>query len=196
MTALEGGNRITFDDPRQQIHILAPEYEEVNQHNCVNVTSEVNDGLLLLFPSWLVHSVPRNNSGQRRISISYNINFTDFTGRISPPKWQADIDTHAATGGDCAGWTHRMSDARPLIFCGSGWGTWIRTRTDGSESAVLPLNYPPAGNGGQPPLRKACNIFFLKISFKGKLTADRPRAPIFAGPRGGDLPLRCGPKFQ
>ena len=53
--------------------------------------------MLLLFPSWLVHSVPGSASNERRISISFNINFTDFTGQVSPPRWEANVPTHPRT---------------------------------------------------------------------------------------------------
>jgi len=92
-----GGHQITFHDPRHQIHILAPALEQTNIHNCVTVNSEVEEGMLLLFPSWLIHSVPVNTSNERRISISFNINFTDFTGRVSPPTWESDLPTHPKT---------------------------------------------------------------------------------------------------
>jgi uncharacterized protein (TIGR02466 family) len=89
-----GGHRITFSDPRHQIHILAPPVEQINVHNSDYANLEVEEGMLVLFPSWLVHAVPINTGDERRISISFNINFTDFTGRVSPPTWEADLPTH------------------------------------------------------------------------------------------------------
>lgn len=93
-----GANRITFHDPRHQIHILAPDVKEMNVHNSDYVNIEVEEGMLLLFPSWLIHSVPANASDRRRISISFNINFTEFTARLSPPSWEPDLPTHPKTG--------------------------------------------------------------------------------------------------
>lgn len=89
-----GANRITFHDPRHQIHILIPAVNQMNVHNSDYVNFEVEEGMLLLFPSWLVHSVPANASEERRISISFNINFTNFTARMSPPTWEPDLPTH------------------------------------------------------------------------------------------------------
>ncbi len=89
-----GGHRITFYDPRIQIHIITPDVERLNVHNANNVNIEVREGMLLLFPAWLVHSVPVNSANERRISISFNINFTDFTGRLSPPTWEPNLPTH------------------------------------------------------------------------------------------------------
>ncbi len=94
VTVPRGGHRITFWDPRHQIHILAPPVEQFNVHNSDFANLEVNEGMLLLFPAWLVHSVPVNDGNERRISISFNINITDFTGRVSPPTWEPDLPTH------------------------------------------------------------------------------------------------------
>ncbi|MEE8334723.1 MAG: TIGR02466 family protein, partial [Alphaproteobacteria bacterium] len=94
VTVPRGGHRITFYDPRPQIHILAPAVEQVNIHNGDFVNFEAGEGMLLLFPAWLVHSVPVNTGKENRISISFNINFTDFTGRISPPSWAPNLPTH------------------------------------------------------------------------------------------------------
>lgn len=89
----QGGNKITFWDPRHQIHILAPPVEEHNVYNSDYANLQVQEGMLLLFPAWLVHSVPVNTGPETRISVSFNINFTDFTEVISPPTWQADLPT-------------------------------------------------------------------------------------------------------
>ena len=97
VTVPPGGRWITFFDPRYQHCILAPEVEQSNAHNAEHVNFEVEEGMLLLFPAWLVHSVPGSASNERRISISFNINFTDFTGRVSPPTWESDLPTHPKT---------------------------------------------------------------------------------------------------
>ena len=34
------------------------------------------------------HSVPANASGQERVSIAFNLMYTDFTRRYSRPKWE------------------------------------------------------------------------------------------------------------
>ena len=89
-----GGHRVTFWDPRHQIRILAPPIREPNVHNSDHATLQVEEGMLVLFPSWLVHSVPVNEGEESRISISFNINFTNFADQISPPKWQPDLPSH------------------------------------------------------------------------------------------------------
>ena len=40
-------------------------------------THEPTVGKIMLFPSWLRHGVQTNTSGNTRISLSFNINFTD-----------------------------------------------------------------------------------------------------------------------
>ena len=94
VTVPPGGHQITFHDPRIQHYILTPAVEQSNTHNSEHVFFEVEEGLLLLFPAWLVHSVPASTSNERRIRISFNINFTDFSGRVSPPMWEANVPTH------------------------------------------------------------------------------------------------------
>ena len=94
VTVPQGGNQINFHDPRYQSYILASPVEQSNIHNAEYAEIEVEEGSLLLFPSWLVHSVPANNSNERRISISFNINFTNFTELLSAPSWEFDLPTH------------------------------------------------------------------------------------------------------
>ena len=65
-----------------------------NAHNSDYANLEVEEGMLVLFPAWLVHSVPVNEGNEPRISISFNINFTGFTERLSPPKWEPNLPTH------------------------------------------------------------------------------------------------------
>ncbi len=94
VTVPRGGHRITFHDPRVQPRIVVPAVKERNVHNANYVNFEAKEGMLLLFPAWLVHSVPVNTANERRISISFNINFTDFTRQISPASWEPNLSTH------------------------------------------------------------------------------------------------------
>lgn len=41
----------------------------------------------MIFPAWLVHSVPMNTSDEFRISISFNVMFSDFAKTVAKPKW-------------------------------------------------------------------------------------------------------------
>ena len=89
-----GGDRITFHDPRTQPFIMAPEARKANVYNSKTVYLEVREGVLILFPAWLVHSVPENASNDLRISIAFNVNFSNFTEQISPPRWEPALRTH------------------------------------------------------------------------------------------------------
>jgi len=40
-----------------------------------------------MFPSYLEHSVDSNMSTEERISISFNIMFSSFAGKLSKPLW-------------------------------------------------------------------------------------------------------------
>jgi uncharacterized protein (TIGR02466 family) len=94
VTVPPGDHQITFYDPRVQHYILTPAVEKSNAHNSEHVFFEVEEGLLLVFPAWLVHSVPASDSNARRTSISFNINFKDFGARVSPPMWEPNVPTH------------------------------------------------------------------------------------------------------
>ena len=82
-----GADTISFHDPRVQIEQIAPRVGERNAFNSNACHVPVRAGQLVMFPSWLAHSVPENTSDMLRISISFNIMFTDFTGVISRPRW-------------------------------------------------------------------------------------------------------------
>ena len=75
---------IQFYDPRPQTRILIPEIKEDNKYNSTAwfYPSVVNR--LLMFPSWLEHDVPINNTQEDRISISWNVM---FKGQVGVPKY-------------------------------------------------------------------------------------------------------------
>lgn len=62
-----------------KIHLLSPlndmfhvNYLEHNQNNTRDISCESKPGMLLIFPSYLPHSVARYDSEDLRISLSYN----------------------------------------------------------------------------------------------------------------------------
>lgn len=87
----EGGNRIEFADPRPQAHFLMPQVKLNNGYNSGKTMITIQPGVIVLFPSWLRHSVPANHSQEERISIAFNLMFTDFTETISLPKWKGRV---------------------------------------------------------------------------------------------------------
>ena len=47
----------------------------------------MEEGTLLIFPSWLVHSVDPNRSNALRISVSFNTMFSSYAETMSGPLW-------------------------------------------------------------------------------------------------------------
>ena len=72
-----GANTINFHDPRNQTGIIRPPVVELTAENTDQVVVSVKDGTLLVFPSYLQHSVDANRSDQERVSVSFNIMFSD-----------------------------------------------------------------------------------------------------------------------
>ena len=63
----EKGSRIIFEDPLK-----------VRKHECMSLSGyeiNVQEGMFILFPSWLEHKVPVNNDENKRIVISFNVNY-------------------------------------------------------------------------------------------------------------------------
>jgi uncharacterized protein (TIGR02466 family) len=82
-----GADTINFHDPRNQTGILRPPVVELTAENTDQVVVRVKNGTLLVFPSFLSHSVEANRSEEERISISSNVMFSAFTENLSKPLW-------------------------------------------------------------------------------------------------------------
>ncbi|AXK39900.1 2OG-Fe(II) oxygenase family protein [Crenobacter cavernae] len=82
-----GADTINFHDPRNQTGIIRPPVVELTAENTDQVVVKVQDGTLLIFPSYLQHSVDANTSAGERISVSFNIMFSAFTENLSKPLW-------------------------------------------------------------------------------------------------------------
>lgn len=82
-----GADTINFHDPRSQTGIIRPPVTELTRENTDQVVVTVSDGTLLLFPSYLEHSVEPNRSDDHRISVSFNVMFSSFTEHLSKPLW-------------------------------------------------------------------------------------------------------------
>ncbi len=82
-----GADTINFHDPRAQSAIIRPPVVELTAENTDQVVVNVGNGSLLMFPSYLQHSVDTNRSEKERISISFNIMLSDFTENVSRPQW-------------------------------------------------------------------------------------------------------------
>ena len=82
-----GTDTINFHDPRNQTGIIRPPVVELTADNIDQVVGRVKNGTLLIFPSYLQHSVDANMSEDERISISFNLMFSSFTEKLSKPLW-------------------------------------------------------------------------------------------------------------
>ena len=72
---------ITFVDPRPQSGVIQPQSKEYNVFNSSQYYYPARVNTTILFPSWLQHYVPVNNSNDNRISISFNIMLKGQVGR-------------------------------------------------------------------------------------------------------------------
>ena len=82
-----GADTVNFHDPRAQTSIIRPPVTELTADNTDQVVMKVDSGTLLVFPSYLQHSVESNSSDKERISISFNIMFSSFTENLCKPLW-------------------------------------------------------------------------------------------------------------
>ena len=87
----EGANTISFNDPRPQTNITSLVTSEITDENAGQIHVTTREGLLVLFPSWLQHQVPRNKGRRARISIAFNLMFSQFGETMSQPKWEGNI---------------------------------------------------------------------------------------------------------
>ena len=82
-----GADTINFHDPRHQASVIRPPVVELTAENTDQVVVKVANGTLLIFPSYLEHSVAATAGDEERISISFNVMFSSFTQNLSKPLW-------------------------------------------------------------------------------------------------------------
>ena len=82
-----GADRIRFVDPRKQTLLITPRFAERASTNSYEAFINVPEGRMVMFPAWLAHSVPHNVSGHERVSIAFNVMFSDFTRTVAKPLW-------------------------------------------------------------------------------------------------------------
>lgn len=83
----EGADCINFHDPRAQSYVIRPPVTALTAENTDQVVVKVENGLLLLFPAYLQHSVDANASAAERVSLSFNLMFSGFTENLAKPLW-------------------------------------------------------------------------------------------------------------
>ena len=84
----EGAGSIEFLDPRVQAAVHMPPVKALNKFNGNTITLPVKPGRLVLFPAWLSHSVPANPTKEERVSISFNIMFSNFAETMGRTLWK------------------------------------------------------------------------------------------------------------
>lgn len=82
-----GADTINFHDPRVQTGIIRPPVTGLTAENTDQVVVRVSNGTLLMFPAYLQHSVDANASDQERVSVSFNVMFSEFTENLARPLW-------------------------------------------------------------------------------------------------------------
>ena len=82
-----GANTVNFHDPRPQSAVIRPPVKALTAQNTDQVVVNVSNGTMLMFPAYLPHSVSRNDSESPRISVSFNVMFSEFTENLSKPLW-------------------------------------------------------------------------------------------------------------
>lgn len=82
-----GADTISFHDPRRQAAVIRPPVTRLTAQNTDQVVVEVANGTLLMFPSYLEHSVDPTRCAEERISISFNLMFAAFGENLSAPLW-------------------------------------------------------------------------------------------------------------
>jgi uncharacterized protein (TIGR02466 family) len=88
---MEGADSIFFSDPRPQAIVVRPPFGKDNAYTGNEVSMEAKEGRLIIFPAWLSHGVPPNRGNRDRISISFNIMFSDYTAEMSKPLWSPSL---------------------------------------------------------------------------------------------------------
>jgi uncharacterized protein (TIGR02466 family) len=85
----ENSPTIQFLDPRGQTSVITPHQKELTKYNSPRYFYPGMINRMILFPSWLQHYVPVNESGQDRISIAFNMMLKGLVGK--PENFQSNI---------------------------------------------------------------------------------------------------------
>ncbi len=82
-----GADTINFHDPRKQTAVIRPPVTKLTAENTDQVVVRVTAGSLLMFPSFVEHSVDANPSEEERVSVSFNVMLSSFTEKLAKPLW-------------------------------------------------------------------------------------------------------------
>jgi len=79
----------TFCDPRPAVQVLEPDYKKPTLFNTSRYTVPFHPGNVLIFPSWLPHSVNESEmpfkNDDVRVTLSFNLMFRGKISKISSP---------------------------------------------------------------------------------------------------------------
>lgn len=92
----KGADRIFFTDPRPQASVIMPRVRRRTVYTGNEVSIDACDGRIILFPAWLNHGVPANRSNRDRISVAFNVMFSDYTKEMSAPQWTGPLKLRRA----------------------------------------------------------------------------------------------------
>ena len=67
--------------------MIMPKPKQYTRLTANSADAQSKEGRLLIFPAWLKHSVPANDGTSERISISFNLMFSNFTDQMAAPLW-------------------------------------------------------------------------------------------------------------
>lgn len=81
------GKRINFIGPASADRVLVPHRQAGDKRFTGEYSFAANEGVLLIFPSWLWHYVKPNRSREARISISWNIMLRGEVGAHEKLNW-------------------------------------------------------------------------------------------------------------
>ena len=98
LQADEGARQISFDDPRPQTNVMNPVVMETTAENAAQIHLGIQEGMLVMFPAWLQHSVPVNRSERDRISIASNLMFSRYGEEMAVPKWRGNVPVDGPAG--------------------------------------------------------------------------------------------------
>jgi len=83
----ERAPELIFQDPRP-VSIM-PWTGKLHRLTANAAAEQAVPGRMVIFPSWLRHHVPSNESAGERISISFNLMFKNFAETAGAPRWKA-----------------------------------------------------------------------------------------------------------
>lgn len=83
----DGRDGLVFHEPRAQALVISPKVKKLSALTGSEANIEARAGRLVLFPSWLQHSVATTRAEGERISVSFNFMLSSFTEEFSPPRW-------------------------------------------------------------------------------------------------------------